>query len=994
MDKRFTEVASDLGFSSVEDLRARMVAVGLKPPARDAQLIKEAEIEKWEKKLRPVERAEEGGAGTVKVRRTIRAGEAPVAAPAPAPTAAPEPTIARPMIRTAVRAEAPPAAAPPVVAEAAPAAPAPVAVAPRIERAPEPVAPPVVAAAVESEPASDADARAADASGPSPDGVRKRTKFATVVTREFVATPPPAPEPVVVEAPVFEPEPEPIPSVVDEDVPAVRKPRFATIVTREPAVPTARAPELAAPTQDDFGPDASASPIVRSSRFQTVVTSPTGEASIGNLSPMELAALARREADRSATGARVVGSMSREVLSERMEVERRDFGGPGRPRPGAVAAPGAAPAGDPRDDKKKAKKGKRIVQSRDLYDKSAGGGKGSAANNKKKGGKGMPSIPAPRPNATAEHKRVVRMEEAILVSDLGMQMSIKSGEIVMKLAFDLGLRGATINTSLDLDTATLIAELYGYKVEQIGFDINRYLPDFDDQESDYEERPPVVTVMGHVDHGKTSLLDAIRKTSVAGGEAGGITQHIGAYTVNLDSGRITFLDTPGHEAFSALRARGAKATDIVILVIAADDGVMPQTVEAIKHAQDAKVPIIVALNKIDKPGADPMRIKQALTEYELVPEEWGGTTIYVETSAKSGIGVIDLLEMVNIQAEVMQLTANPKRFAEGLVIESKLDTGRGPVATVLVQQGVLKIGQTVVIGQFYGRVRTLSDERGTKRPEATPSTPVEITGLNGVPAAGEKFYVVDSEKNAKAIAEHVANQVKQAELAVSIHNAQPSSGDVIADFMKAGRVKELKVIVKGDVQGSVQALCQSIQRLSTEKVRVRIVHSGVGSIIENDVNLATSTDDGAGCLIIGFNVRPELRAQGMAEQHGVAIYTHNVIYDILTHVTDRMRDLLDPVYVEEYQGKAECRAVFELTAGKIAGSMVLDGHLERNAKARVLRGGKSVHESSIQSIRHHKDDVRDIRAGFECGIQVSGFTDIMVGDIIECFKLKQIQATL
>jgi len=989
MDKRFTEVAEELGFQ-VSELRERMLALGLKPPARDAQLIKEAEYEKWHKKLRPVERSEgEGGASAVRVRRTVKPPESAVVAP-PALVEPP----ARPMLRTPVRStvDVSPVEPEVVVVPVSPAL---------VDTSPPDTTP----AAKDLAPSvTDLQESNAGDAAASSDGVRKRTKFATVVTREFVPA-----SAAVVEATAVTDDglasAEVDSGMVAEAVvapaeePGPRRSRFATIVTREPALRNEASPLTAPASTDEFGPDASASPnaAVRTSRFQTVVTNPAGESAVGTLSPMEMAALARREADRSATGARVVGSMSRETLSERLDVERRDFGGPGTranagPRPAGPAAAAAAPAAD-RDDKKKAKKGKRIVQSRDLYDKS-GGGKASGNNSKGKKGKGALQAPAPRPNAMAEHKRVVHMEEAILVSELAMQMSIKSGELVMKLAFDLGLRGAMINTALDLDTAILIADMYGYKVEQVGFDINRYLPDFEDVESDYVERPPVVTVMGHVDHGKTSLLDAIRKTSVAGGEAGGITQHIGAYTVNLDSGRITFLDTPGHEAFSALRARGAKATDIVILVIAADDGVMPQTVEAIKHAQEAKVPILVALNKIDKPGADAMRIKQALTEYELVPEEWGGTTIYVETSAKQGVGIIDLLEMVNIQAEVMELVANPKRFAEGLVIESKLDTGRGPVATVLVQQGVLKVGQTVVIGQFYGRVRTLSDERGTKRPDAGPSTPVEITGLNGVPAAGEKFYVVDSEKNAKAIAEHVANQVKQSELAISIHNAPISSGDLIADFMKAGRTKELKVIVKGDVQGSVQALCQAISKLSTDKVRVRIVHSGVGSIIENDVNLATSTDDGSSCLIIGFNVRPELRAQASAEQQGIAIYTHNVIYDILSQVTERMKLLLDPVYIEDYQGKAECRAVFELSAGIIAGCMVLDGHLERNAKARVHRGGKVVHESNISSIRHHKEDVRDIRAGFECGIQVSGFTDLMAGDVIECYKLKQIAATL
>jgi len=820
---------------------------------------------------------------------------------------------------------------------------------------------------------------------------RSRDRFATVVTpKPEVEAPAEAPveEPVAAEAPA---EAAPVEEPVAAEAPAeaapveepaaaetepeaeapVRRNRFATVHTRsEPVV--AEAEEVDEPVESRA--DATASPA--RSRFATVHT--TDEAALPSTpSPMEMAALARREADQQAQartgrgGARVVGMVSQEQLSERM-----------RDKP----VPGPGPVRADRPDRRNKKKGRRVVESRNLYT-------GSRRRQKGKKGMGGGAPQQPRITQAAEHKRVVKMEEAITLSDLAQQMSIKAGELAMKLMFELGMKGANINTTIDYETAELLTELYGYKIEQVGFDINKYLPQYDDDPEKQISRPPVVTVMGHVDHGKTSVLDKIRETTIAAGEAGGITQHIGAYSVHLDSGDITFLDTPGHEAFTALRARGAQATDLVVLVVAADDGVMPQTAEAINHSRDAGVPIIVAVNKIDKPGANSERVKQALTEYELVPEEWGGDTLFVETSALTGQGIDELLESINLQAEVLELKSNPDRMAEGLVVESKLDVGRGPVATVLVQQGTLKQGDTVVIGQYFGRVRTMTDENGKRSDSAGPSTPVEITGLNGVPTSGESFYVVREEKDAKVIAEHIGAQNKQVELAQSV--AATGGLEGIADFIKAGKLKELKVIVKGDVQGSVEALSQALVKLATDEVKVRIVHQAVGGITENDVNLAASSGEDVGVVIIGFNVRPESRAQAAADNMGIVIFTHSIIYEIIDRVRDLMTGLLEPVYVEELLGKAEVRAIFSIPrVGTVAGCMITEGHMERNGQCRVVRDSIVVYESTISSLRRFEEDVKEVKTGFECGLSVERFNDVKVGDVIECFRMNETAATL
>jgi|GEM_PF-388307 len=850
-------------------------------------------------------------------------------------------------------------------------------------------------------------------------------------------------EPVAVETTTVETtETEP-----EDEVAPVRRRRFATVTTRtdlEPkkedapaAVVETRTTEVAAASDDASDDDESASDDTQTTtkkkrrRFATVVTRRTVEADDEGSdddavedesevkeeepaprarfatvhthddddetkrSPVELAEIARREADaasRSRGGAEILGTIDIDVINQRNEQRRggRDGGrgaGPMRDR-GGLGAPGA-PGPEGRPARRRGKQGKRVVQSGELYGKF-----NRHKSKKKRRGSGQPV----QQTTAAEHKRVVRMEEAIVVSELAHQMGVKAGEIVMKLAFDLGLRGTNINTPIDYPTASLIAEQYNHKVEQVGFDMSDYLPKYDNSEASLEPRPPVVTVMGHVDHGKTSLLDAIRTTgvSVAQGEAGGITQHIGAYKVAIPQGEICFLDTPGHEAFSALRARGAKATDIVILVVAGDDGVMPQTVEALKHARAAKTPIIVAITKIDKPEANPQRIKAAFTEHNLIDEELGGDTRFVEVSSKTGDGIDELLEAVLLQAEVMELKANPNRQADGIAIESRLDVGRGPIATVLVQGGTLRVGDIIVIGKEHGRVRSMTDEAAKSLTVATPSTPVEITGLSGVPASGEHFYVVNEEKDARAIADHISQQNKQAELAVSASSAvRASSEGDIGEFLPQEDFKELKIIIKGDVQGSVEALEQSIKGLANEQVSVRIIHSGVGSITESDVNLANSSLSDSEVVICGFNVRPEQRAAALADQTGVQLLTHTIIYDLLDDVRAMMAGLLDPVYEEEVVGHAEVRMVFQNSrVGAVAGCLITDGFIRRGAHARVLRDSIVVHTSTIGSLRHIDRDERELKAGMECGLSVDGFATFKPGDIVECFLVHERPAEL
>ncbi|NOU76430.1 translation initiation factor IF-2 [Paenibacillus sp. LMG 31458] len=559
-----------------------------------------------------------------------------------------------------------------------------------------------------------------------------------------------------------------------------------------------------------------------------------------------------------------------------------------------------------------------------------------------------------------------------------------ASEVIKKLLF-LGTM-ATINQELDLEAIQLIASEFGVEVEikiKVEEDNFETFEEIDD-EADLIERPPVVTIMGHVDHGKTTLLDAIRKTSVTEGEAGGITQHIGAYQVEVNQKKITFLDTPGHEAFTTMRARGAQVTDITIIVVAADDGVMPQTVEAINHAKAAGVPIIVAVNKIDKEGANPDQIKQALTAYELVPEEWGGDTIFCEISAKQRIGLENLLEMILLVAEVQEYKANPNKRARATVIEAELDKGRGPVARILIQHGTLKVGDSFVAGVCFGRVRAMVNDKGKRLKEAGPSTPVEITGLTEVPQAGDPFLAYEDERKARDIADRRSIALRQSEMTA---NSRVTLDDLFK-HIKDGEIKELNVIIKGDVQGSVEALKSSLEKIEVEGVRVKILHNGVGAVTESDIILASASN----AIIIGFNVRPEPAAKATADQEKVDIRLHNIIYNVIEEIEQAMKGMLDPIFKEVVLGQAEVRNVFKITgSGTIAGCMIISGKIARNAQTRLIRSGIVVHEGKIDSLKRFKDDQKEVAQGYECGISLERYHDIKEGDIIEAFIMESVE---
>jgi translation initiation factor IF-2 len=591
----------------------------------------------------------------------------------------------------------------------------------------------------------------------------------------------------------------------------------------------------------------------------------------------------------------------------------------------------------------------------------------------------------PEPTIPKAIKRKIRISEAILVGELAKRMGIKASEVIKKL-MELGLM-VTINQAIDADAASLVATDFGYEVEKTGLEIEDLIEEKEDRSEDLLPRPPVVTIMGHVDHGKTSLLDAIRQTNITAGEAGGITQHIGAYEVNVDHRKVVFLDTPGHEAFTAMRARGAKVTDIVVLVVAADDGVMTQTVEAINHAKAAKVPLIVAINKVDKPNANPERVKQSLTEYGLVPEAWGGQTIIAEISAKQKIGLKELLEMILLQAEVLELKANPNRPMTGAIIEAKLDKGRGPVATVLVQDGTVHVGDAFVAGTHFGHVRAMINDRGEKIESAGPSTPVEVIGLSSVPNAGDAFVVVTDERRAKELA--AQRLLKQRELELA-----KTSKVTLEDFykkMQKGVVKDLNLILKADVQGSIGALTEALNRLSTAAVKVNILHSSVGAINESDCMLASASE----AIILGFNVKTEPTAQNLAEQEKIDIRLYTVIYDALNDVRKAMEGLLEPVYEEHLVGRAKVIQLFNVSrVGVIAGCFVQEGKIVRGSRAHVVRDGKVVFEGDIASLKRLKDDSKEVTSGFDCGLTVGGFQDFQVEDIIESYAVEKKTAHL
>ena len=611
-------------------------------------------------------------------------------------------------------------------------------------------------------------------------------------------------------------------------------------------------------------------------------------------------------------------------------------------------------------------------------DRSRGG-----ARKGRKGGRGT-AASAPAAKVEIARPKHIKLPETIAVKDLASKMSYTASDIIKKLML-MGVM-ASINQEIDFDTATLVAGEFGVTTEELPPDIDPTLiPEIVDDPKTLKERPPVVTVMGHVDHGKTSLLDAIRNTSVSTHEAGGITQHIGAYQVVCKGTKIVFLDTPGHEAFTAMRARGAQITDVAILVVAADDGVMPQTVEAIDHAKSANVPIIIAINKIDKPGANPERVKQELMEYGLVAEEYGGDTIMVPVSAKQHTGIDDLLENILLVAEVEELKANPNREARGVIIEAKLDKGRGSVATVLVQSGTLRIGDSIVVGTAYGHVRAMINDRGDNVKKAGPSMPVEILGLNDVPSAGDILAAVD-EKQARSIAEaRLGNQRRD------LIKSKSVSLDALFQQIQEGDIKDLNILVKADVQGSVEALNSALLGLNkNDEVRVSIVHSGVGAVSESDIMLASASQ----AIVIAFNVRPDANARRLADTEDVDIRTYRVIYDALNDVKDAMSGMLKPKYKEVIQGRVEIRQVMRFSKALVAGSYVLEGKIKSNSKIRILRDNVELFDGEIDSLRRFKDEVKEVAAGYECGISIVDFRDFAEGDIIEAYTMEEIETSI
>src|SRR5215467_14504644 len=716
---------------------------------------------------------------------------------------------------------------------------------------------------------------------------------------------------------------------------------------------------------------------------------PVPEESSPKSATEEKAAPAPEETPR---GARILGRID---LRRTTRVEPAPTPVVRRPVPGAPAAPyvvqteAVTPARDGEaakpqgaEGEKPAKAGrhkKRVVKKQDVLEFREKELRSGRIPRKKRAlpGKEQRKTEITVPRAS---KRVIKISEVITVGDLSREMGVKAGEVIKKL-MGMGMM-ATINQVLDADTATLIASEFDHQVENVAFDADSALEiehQVEEQETALMPRSPVVTIMGHVDHGKTSLLDAIRSTNVTAQEHGGITQHIGAYHVQVDGRSVTFLDTPGHEAFTAMRARGAKVTDIVVLVVAADDGVMPQTVEAINHARAAEVPIIVAVNKIDRPEANLERVKRGLSEHGLVSEDWGGDAVFAPVSAKTHEGIPHLLEMLLLQADILELKANPDKLARGTIVEAKLDRGRGPVATVLVQEGTLRGGDAFVCGVFHGKVRAMIDDQGRKVETAPPSFPVEILGLQGVPQAGDSFVAVTDEAKARQVAEFRQSKQRETELV----KTSKVSLEELYDQIKSGDVKELRVVLKADVQGSVEALTEALSRMSTDEVRLRVIHGSVGGITESDILLAAASN----AIVIGFNVRPESKGAALATKEGVDVRLYTIIYEAVADVRAAMEGMLEPVYREQILGRIEVRQTFNIQGvGTVAGCYVTEGKIQRGSLVRLLRDQVVVHEGKLASLKRFKDDVREVAAGYECGLAIEGFQDIKQGDVIEAYE--------
>jgi translation initiation factor IF-2 len=784
-----------------------------------------------------------------------------------------------------------------------------------------------------------------------------------VIRRRAAATPTPDTsddgldllEPISVQSDSLQPfgAPEPMPEPFEMPPPLAEEP--PELLLEEPVVRTEAPPEAAAPVAKAPAPPPPPPPP----RPEASPDRPFGPRVLGRID------LKKAEADRVAARTRASTVVE-----------------PARGRRPPSEAPQEVPLAEADRGGAGKKKKRRVIQKPEFAEMSDRDKRQARLPRKKRAlpGKEQRQTEITLPKAS---KRIVRISEVISVGDLARAMGVKAGEVVKKL-MESGMM-ATINQVLDADTATLIASEFGYNVENVTFDAEAAVEVGHETASEehLQPRPPVITIMGHVDHGKTSLLDAVRETNVTAGEAGGITQHIGAYTVDVHGRRVTFLDTPGHEAFTAMRARGAKVTDIVVLVVAADDGVMPQTIEAINHARAANVPIVVAINKIDKPEANLDRIKQDLANHGLQPEDWGGQTVTVPVSAKTRVGLPHLLEMLLLQADLLELKANPDKPARGTIVEAKLDRGRGPVATVLVQEGTLKPGDPFVCGPFAGRVRAMIDDKGRKIQAADPSTPAEILGLPAVPEAGSSFVVVADEATARQVAEHRAAKHREANL---LKTAKVSLEDLYRQ-VQAGDTKELRIVIKADVQGSVEALADALSRLSTDEVRLAVIHASVGGITESDVMLASASN----AVVIGFNVRPESKATAAAEREGVDVRLYTIIYDALNDVRDAMEGLLEPAFREKVVGRAEVRNTFNIPGiGTIAGCFVNDGKVVRNAAARLVRDHVVVYTGKIISLRRFKDDAREVQSGYECGIGLDNFQDVKVGDAIEAYEMEQV----
>ena len=911
-------------------------------------------------------------------------------APAVAKRAPEPPPSAEHAVPPPVKAEAPPAqpvttgpqAAPsPPRAAAEPAQPAP---AVKAEPAPVKVAEPEPAPAKVAEPAAPPVAEVKPAE-PAP--VAKPAEPA-------LAAKPAEPEKVEVKAEAVpaEPKPAPAPAPAAEAVPAKAAPEPAPVVKpAEPPAPAPKVEEKSAPAAAAPAPAPAARPQAPASAAPMSARGPASSVQppIRRQAPTPPAPAAR-PAEEPPQAPKRPSSPPKTGIDVWQ-------GRPGVPMPAPPRSTGSPPARRTTYDPRAAASAARPQSTFGPQSRGPMGARGRPGGRPgqqmQRGGFGAQQQRGKGPITTQEmasHKKVIKIEEQVTLQQLAAKMSVKAVDVLMKL-LQMGMTGVHINSTLDTDTAKIIAGEFGWAVEDVAVSEADTLATATSGdttgEEDVSHRPPIVTVMGHVDHGKTSLLDRIRKASVAEGEAGGITQHIGAYRVETPRGTIAFLDTPGHEAFTAMRARGASVTDLVILVVAADDGVMPQTREAINHAQAAKVPMIVAINKIDKPGAEPDKIKRDLANLGLQPEEWGGDTMFAHVSAKTGQGIDQLLESVLLQAEVLELKANPKRRASGTVIEALLDRGRGPVARVMVQDGTLRVGDVLLAGGAWGKVRAMTDELGRAVGEAGPSTPVEVLGLNEVPSAGDPVHSVKDAKTAEEIAE---TRRKKASKTLIPQDSRVSL-EALTTRLAESEQLELKLILKGDVQGSVEAVVHALNKLSTPKVKVTVVHAAVGGITEGDVNLAVASK----AIIVGFNVRPAGKAAAHAEAEGVEIRLYNIIYNAVDDIRSAMEGLLPATKVEKILGRAEIRQVFRIVkVGNVAGCMVLNGLIKRTADARLIRDSVVVWTGKLSALRRFKDDAKEVAEGFECGISLEGYQDMKESDIIESFEIEEIKTKL